>query len=319
MLAFDGVTKRFSHGVVANDGVTLHVEEGEVFGLLGHNGAGKTTLVNQLVGLLRPDEGSIRAAGIDAVAHPARVRRITSLQAQANAPLTGLTPRKAIELVGRMRGGDRRAVRERADELITTLQLQNWADRRADALSGGVNRLVSFCMAVVEPGRLVVLDEPTNDVDPVRRRLLWAEVRSLADRGCTVLLVTHNVTEAERAVDRVAVLDSGRVVALGPPSALKRSVADELRLEVVWEPGATVSAPPVEISCAVTSGHRSRYTLRHRELPEAAAWAQQRRAAGEVEEFSLGPASLEDVYIEIVGGLDGASTREAVTTGASAS
>jgi ABC-2 type transport system ATP-binding protein len=304
MLEFNEVVKRYRNGVVANDGVTFDVGDGEVFGLLGHNGAGKTTLVNQVVGLLRPDAGSITVAGVDAVAEPARARQLCSLQAQTNAPLTGVTPRKAIELVGRMRGGDRHAVRARTDELLHRLRLEPWADRRAQGLSGGVNRLVAFCMAVVVPGRLVVLDEPTNDVDPVRRRLLWHEVRQLADAGCTVVLVTHNISEAERAVDRIAILDDGRVVAIGTPSSLKRDVANEVRLEIVWEPDAVTETPPVTPSASVTSGRRSRFTMNQRHLTSIATWAQELRGAGRVEEFSVGPATLEDVYIELVGRLD---------------
>jgi ABC-2 type transport system ATP-binding protein len=304
MLDFDGVTKRYRNGVLANDGVAFQVADGEIFGLLGHNGAGKTTLVNQIVGLLRPDSGTITLAGIDAVAHPARARQLCSLQAQTNAPLTGITPRKAIELVGRMRGGSRRQVTARTDELLGRLRLEPWADRRAQGLSGGVNRLVAFCMAVVQPGRLVILDEPTNDVDPVRRRLLWQEVRALADRGCTVVLVTHNVTEAERAVDRIAILDEGKVVVSGSPAALKHDVADELRLEVVWEPGVPIAVPPVEVTASVSSGRRSRFTIHDGNLAEAAAWAQELRRRGHVEEFALGPATLEDVYIDLVGRLD---------------
>lgn len=304
MLEFEGVVKRYRNGVLANDGISFGVADGEVFGLLGHNGAGKTTLVNQIVGLLRPDAGSITVAGIDAVAEPARARQLCSLQAQTNAPLTGITPRTAIELVGRMRGGDRRGVRARTDELLERLRLEPWADRRAQGLSGGVNRLVAFCMAVVEPGRLVVLDEPTNDVDPVRRRLLWDEVRALADAGCTVVLVTHNVTEAERAVDRIAILDDGKVAAIGTPASLKQHVADEVRIELVWEIGTTPLPPPGEPTASVVSGRRSRFTMPDRHLTALVAWAQRLRTDGLIEEFGIGPATLEDVYIDLVGRLD---------------
>ena len=99
-------------------------------------------------------------------------------------------------------------------------------------------------MAAVAPGSLAILDEPTNDVDPVRRRHLWREVRALAQRGTTVLLVTHNVIEAERSVDRLAILDHGRVVAQGTPAELKTSTADELRLDLTLEPGARPPAIP---------------------------------------------------------------------------
>lgn len=159
-------------------------------------------------------------------------------------------------------------------------------------------------MAVVEPDRLVVLDEPTNDVDPVRRRLLWDEVRLLADAGCTVVLVTHNVTEAERAVDRIAILDDGKVAAIGTPASLKADVADEIRIELVWEIGATPVAPPAPPSASVESGRRSRFTMHQRHLVQLVEWAQGVRGDGLVEEFSIGPATLEDVYIDLVGRLE---------------
>ena len=123
------------------------------------------------------------------------------MQPQAQVPISGLTPRQAIDLTGRLRGGRPGIVRERTAALADALDIGEWMDTDAARLSGGVKRLVSFAMAAVVPGRLVVLDEPTNDVDPVRRRLLWASVRGLAEGGSSVLLVTHNVVEAERSVD----------------------------------------------------------------------------------------------------------------------
>src|SRR2546421_74762 len=104
--------------------------------------------------------------------------------------------------------------------------------------SCGVPRFVAFCMAAVVPGRVVILDEPTNDVDPLRRKLLWQQVRALADGGSAVVLVTHNVLEAERCVDRLAIVDHGRVLATGTPAALKADLGAPLRLEVVLEPGS---------------------------------------------------------------------------------
>jgi ABC-2 type transport system ATP-binding protein len=236
VLVIQGLRKRYGRGpkaVQANDGVDLRIGAGQVVGLLGHNGAGKTTLVNQVVGLALPDEGSITLTGVDAVARPDRARRLASVQAQANVPITGLTPRRAIDLVGRLRGGSRADVRRRTGDLLDALELGPWADVTAEKVSGGVARLAAFAMAVVAPGALVVLDEPTNDVDPVRRRLLWAEIRRVADEGAAVLLVTHNVREAETVVDRVTILDHGRVLADETPAGLV-AVSDGEGLEDVY-------------------------------------------------------------------------------------
>src|SRR5690625_4402212 len=176
-----GLTRRFGT-VVANDDISLRVRPGEVVGLLGHNGAGKTTLVSQVVGLLRPDAGSIRVGGTDAVAHPAAARRHVSLQAQAQAPIDGLTPRIAIQLAGRIRGLSVRQARAAAEELADELDIRPWLDQRAlpegGGLSGGIRRLTAFAMTVAAPTPLLVLDEPTNDIDASRRRLPWDAVRS---------------------------------------------------------------------------------------------------------------------------------------------
>lgn len=302
LLEVDAVTKRYRRAATpANDGVTLAVGAGEVYGLLGHNGAGKTTLVNQVIGLLKPDGGSIRIAGRDAVDDPAYARRLCSMQPQAQVPITGLTPRQAIETLGRLRGGDAAQVRTRTDRLIEVLELGEWSNTDGARLSGGVKRLVSFCMAAVVPGRLVILDEPTNDVDPVRRRLLWSQVRALADEGAAVLLVTHNVVEAERSVDRLAILDHGRVLTEGTPAELKSGIADDLNLELVLEPGADAPPVPAFASSFVTTGNRLVARVPARFGGEAAGWAQDLRRSSRVEEYALTPATLEDAYLALVG------------------
>jgi ABC-2 type transport system ATP-binding protein len=159
-------------------------------------------------------------------------------------------------------------------------------------------------MAAVAPGQVVILDEPTNDVDPVRRRLLWAQVRALADDGAAVLLITHNVVEAERAVDRLAILDHGRVLVEGSPSELKSGLADNLRLELVLEPGAESPRMASFVRRPTRNGHRLLTTVPAQLASEAAAWGQQLKRERAIEEFSLAPATLEDVYVELVGQAD---------------
>jgi ABC-2 type transport system ATP-binding protein len=309
LLEIDQVTKVYRTGLRANDGISLAIEEGEVFGLLGHNGAGKTTLVNQVVGLLKPTSGSIRIDGRDIVADPSLARRLCSCQAQAHVPIDGLTPRQAIDLLGQLRGGSAVEVRARRERLTDALDLGQWTDIDAARLSGGVRRLVAFAMAAVMPGRLVMLDEPTNDVDPVRRRLLWRQVRTLADHGAAVLLVTHNVIEAERSVDRLAILDEGRVIAEGTPAELKGKLGAALRLELVLDPEtAEVPVSPFGLS-AVAVGNRVMVGVPMDAAGDAVAWAERLQRAGLVEEFTLGPATLEDVYVALVGGAAAGSAR----------
>jgi ABC-2 type transport system ATP-binding protein len=304
LLEIENLTKVYRTGVRANDGIDLSIDSGEVFGLLGHNGAGKTTLVSQVVGLLKPTAGSIRIDGRDMIADPGLARRLCSFQAQSQVPIDGLTPRQAIELLGQLRGASATEVRRRRARLADALDLGEWLDVDAARLSGGVRRLVAFAMAAVAPGRLVMLDEPTNDVDPVRRRLLWQEVRSLADEGAAVLLVTHNVVEAERSVDRLAILDEGRVIAEGTPAELKAGLGAELRLELVIDPGASESPVSPFGRSVVPVGNRLMVGVPTDAAGPAVAWAESLQRAGTVEEFTLGPATLEDVYVALVGGLE---------------
>ena len=310
-LLVEDLHKRFGSGrrlVWANDGITMSVNAGEVVGLLGHNGAGKTTLVNQIVGLYRPYSGRIAVDGVDVVADPAAARRLVSVQAQENVPITGISPRKAVELVGRIRGGRRAAMRPRAKGLIDALDMGEWADRPAEKVSGGVARLSAFAMAVARPGALVVLDEPTNDVDPVRRQLLWDEVRRVADDGAAVLLVTHNVREAERAVDRLVILDRGRVIARGAPDDLIAARPHPVVLELTAPPG-TVLSPPPGLAVERSEGARTVVGVPAEQSTEAIAWASRLREDGVIERYSLEPVSLEEVYVGLAADGSGREAR----------
>jgi ABC-2 type transport system ATP-binding protein len=318
LLDMEELVKVYRNGTRANDGVSLAVAEGEVFGLLGHNGAGKSTLVNQVVGLLKPTSGTIRVDGRDLVADPGLARRLCSFQAQAQVPIDGLTPRQAIDLLGQLRGGSRADVERRRGHLVDALDLGEWLDIDAARLSGGVKRLVAFAMAAVTPGRLVMLDEPTNDVDPVRRRLLWRQVRSLADHGSAVLLVTHNVIEAERSVDRLAILDEGRVIADGTPSELKARLGAELRLELVLDPDAADLPKSPFGGSVVPVGNRVMVGVSKEEAGQAVSWAESLTRAHAVEEYTLGPATLEDVYVALVGGASAGAAEVEATFDATA-
>lgn len=303
MLDIENLVKSYGKGPRANDDVSLTVRAGEVVCLLGHNGAGKTTLVNQVAGLAKPTSGTIRVNGCDPVADPATVRRMVAVMPQAHAPLAGVSPRQAITAMGRIRGLSKADRKARADALIDALDLGDWADTVGERLSGGVRRLTAYAMAVVAPVDVVMLDEPTNDVDPVRRRLLWEHIRGLAEAGAAVLLVTHNVVEAERSVDRVVVLDSGKVVAQGTPDQLRERASGHLRLELNGPLLDRLPSPPAEMGATQPTARSSRWHMYQLEIEAAThalAWAQELRAASEIEEFSLSPISLEDVYMELV-------------------
>ncbi|MFI0219607.1 ABC transporter ATP-binding protein [Streptomyces lydicus] len=290
--------------VRANDGITLDVRRGEIFGLLGPNGAGKSTLVRQLTGLLRPDSGSIAALGHDLVRHPERAARLLGYLGQESTALDEMTVALAVETTGRLRGLATRAARAERDAVVEELGLTGLAGRALKKLSGGQRRLACVATALIGERPLLVLDEPTTGMDPVARRAVWAAVdRRRAERGATVVLVTHNVLEAESVLDRVAVIDRGRVIACDTPGGLKDRVSDEVRLELVWRDRPPLDVPEVAAlePAARVSGRR--WTLR---LPADRARAAVAAVAGgpafaALDDFTLATPSLEDVYLALGG------------------
>jgi ABC-2 type transport system ATP-binding protein len=298
----DNLVKVFDGGAPpANDGLTLEVSPGEVYGLLGPNGAGKSTLVKQVMGLLKPTSGSILLGDYDLVADPAVARQLCCYLPQAQMPIDSFKAREAVEIAGRIRGASSAEIRRRSDELMSALEIEEWADTFGAKLSGGVRRLVGFAMATVCPGPIVFLDEPTNDVDPMRRRLLWERIRAVAGEGSAVFLVTHNVLEAEKSVDRLAIINEGRLVAEGTPSSLKAEDRGCMRMLVMLVPGAPDPVAPGFVTSITRVGHNLATVVAEQDVGKAIEWAQGLIASGQAEEYALGATSLEDVYIRLTG------------------
>jgi ABC-2 type transport system ATP-binding protein len=290
--------------VRANDAIDLDIREGEIFGLLGPNGAGKSTLVRQLTGLLRPDAGTIDVLGHDLVRHPDLASRLIGYLGQESTALDELTVALAAETTARLRGLAAPAARAERDAVLDELGLTAIASRPLKKLSGGQRRLACFAAALVGERRLLVLDEPTTGMDPVARRAVWAAVdRRRAERGVTALVVTHNVIEAETVLDRVAVIDGGRVIACDTPTGLKALVADEVRLELMWRDVVPLHLPEIAALHGMAAVGGRRWTLR---LPQERARAAIAEVTGgpafaALDDFTLATPSLEDVYLALGG------------------
>ncbi len=297
----ENVTKTYDGEVFANDAITIEVEPGEVYGLLGPNGAGKTTFVKQVIGLLKPTSGSIRVGPYDLVEDPDVARQLCSYLPQAQMPIQSFKMHEAVHITGLIRGGPSDAVRARGDALIEALDLTEWRDTLGHKLSGGVRRLVGFIMTTVWPGKIVILDEPTNDVDPRRRRLLWDQIRLLGSDGAAVFLVTHNVLEAEKAVDRLAIINEGRLIAQGTPSSLKLDDRGRLRLQLMLRPGNGIPELPGLVQHHARVGNNLMMVIDETDAGAGIAWAQQMMEAEVAEEYALGATTLEDVYIRLTG------------------
>lgn len=297
--AVTGLVRRYD-GVAVNDDIDLTVRAGEVFGLLGPNGAGKTTLVRQLVGLLRPDAGEIRLFD-----RPVDRRLVASAVAylpQADVAIADLSVRRAIETTAVLRGLGRGGARAAAAAILDELSLHAVAEKPVGRLSGGQRRIASFATVLAGDRPVLVLDEPTTGLDPISRRAVWAAIeRRRAERGASVLLVTHNVLEAETVLDRVAVLDAGRVLACDTPGRLKARLGDALRLELVWRDDPPSGDPVVADlgARAVVHGRRWQLRLPADEARAALAALTAGPALEALDDFTLATPSLEDVYVSL--------------------
>ncbi|MDA0256285.1 MAG: ATP-binding cassette domain-containing protein [Chloroflexi bacterium] len=228
-IAARGLRMEFGGGIVAVDGIDVHVREGEIFGFLGPNGAGKTTTVRMLTTLLRPTAGSATVAGFDLRREQLAIRRSIGVALQ-EAGLDALaTSRELLKLQAQLFGIRGRDATRRASELLELVGLVDAADRQVRTYSGGMKRRLDLASALVHEPRVLFLDEPTEGLDPASRQTVWQEVTRLNEvLGVTVFLTTHYMEEADRLADRLAIIDHGRIVAEGTPAALKASIAGDV-------------------------------------------------------------------------------------------
>jgi ABC-2 type transport system ATP-binding protein len=290
--------------VVANAGIDLDVAAGEVFGLLGPNGAGKTTLVRHLVGLARPDSGTVRLLGRDVAGDRTWAARCVAYLGQDEPALAELPVRVAVETTARLRGLPRREAARATSAVLDELALGPLRDRPLVRLSGGQRRLACVAAALAAGRPILVLDEPTTGLDPVARRSVWAALaRRRVEQGSTVVLVTHNVLEAEAVLDRVTIIDRGSVIACDTPGRLKAAVSDEVRLELVWRHDPPVDDPLLAAVSAdsVTAGRRWSVRLPQAEARELLDRVMAGPLLRDIDDFTLATPSLEDVYLALGG------------------
>jgi ABC-2 type transport system ATP-binding protein len=239
-----GLRKAFGRQIVL-DGLDLQVLPGEVFALLGPNGAGKTTTINVLTTLTKPDSGSATVGGIDVLRDPEKVTQRISLTGQSAAVDDVLTGTENLVMLGRLSGLSGTRAKTRAGELLDRFGLTDAAGKRVGAYSGGMRRRLDLALSFVVTPEVLFLDEPTTGLDTRSRRELWEVIRSLADAGTTVFLTTQYLEEADQLADRIAVLDSGRVVALGTANELKGRVGGDT-VELHDEHGGLVREVPTD-------------------------------------------------------------------------
>jgi ABC-2 type transport system ATP-binding protein len=293
----------------AVDGINFDVAEGELFGFLGPNGAGKTTTIRILATLLRATSGTARVAGIDVAESPHEVRKRLGLALQQTTLDAFSTGRETLELAGRMHRLPGPEIRRRADDLLELMTLSKVANKLTGTYSGGMKRRLDLASALMHRPELLILDEPTEGLDPQSRSALWEELERINQAGTTMMLTTHYMEEADRLCRRLAIIDNGQIVVDGSPADLKRSVgADTVVLEVSAADGdgivehirarlegivesEAVVAHPVGVSLAVPNA-------------SAAIPAVLRRLEGDGVEISglrMSQPSLDDVFMKYTG------------------
>lgn len=214
-----GLVKRFED-VTAVDGLSFEVAAGEIFGLLGPNGAGKSTTINILSGLLEPTSGDAIVLGYDVRSESTDIKERIGVCPQEPAYYSHLTGRENVELIADLHLMPKNERRMRTDALLDLVGLGEASNRRVGKYSGGMIRRTSLAMALVHEPELAFLDEPTVGMDPQSRRATWDLIRSLQERGSTVILTTHYIEEAQALADRVGIIDNGRLIALDTPGSL---------------------------------------------------------------------------------------------------
>jgi ABC-2 type transport system ATP-binding protein len=295
-----GLVKAYNGRAVV-DGLTFSVNAGEVFALLGPNGAGKTTTVEILEGYRRSDAGSVKVLGLDPHREGRKLKPRIGLMLQQGGLFPQITPREALHLFAAFYPHA-----EDPEDLLEQLQLTEFATTRFRQLSGGQKQRLSLGLALVGRPQLVFLDEPTAAMDPQARRATWTIIRSLQERGTTVLLTTHFMEEAEQLASRVAIVDRGKLVALDSPQGLRRSVAHEIRFLsqpiVLAEHVAAALGLPLS---AVERENDGTMVLRVEPTPgrvaELTAWLATQNAL--LTELRAGSRSLEQAFLTLTGGL----------------
>lgn len=230
VIVADGLTRRFGD-VVAVDGLSLKVYPGEIFGFLGHNGAGKTTTVRLLNGVLAPSQGSARVLGFEPVGEGPELRRRTGILTETPSLDERLTGRENLAIYADLYGVPQAEVADRVEYLLNGFELAGRAEEKAGNYSRGMKQRLALARALLHEPEILFLDEPTSGLDPVATRRVQELIAHLShEEHRTVFLCTHNLAEAQKLCDRVAVLEHGRLVALGTPAELARQLGRSQRL-----------------------------------------------------------------------------------------
>lgn len=225
----EGLTKVFNSHLVAVDHVNFSVKHGEIFGFLGPNGAGKTTTINMLITILKPTEGKASVLGFDIAKQNTEVRNVIGVVPQEYTADEDLTATENILLCADLYGIPRKVAKDRAMDLLKLVELTEFKDKRVQTFSGGMRRRLELACGLINRPKMLFLDEPTLGLDVQTRTATWNYIRKLKNEyGMTLFMTTHYLEEADALCDRIAIIDHGKIVVVGPPEELKHNLGGDL-------------------------------------------------------------------------------------------
>ncbi|HWN48316.1 MAG TPA: ABC transporter ATP-binding protein [Xanthobacteraceae bacterium] len=292
----DGLSKRYGR-TVALDGVSLAIRPNELFALLGPNGAGKTTLIHILCTILAPDAGTVTLAGFDVVRQPRKARQNLGVVFQEPSVDDRLTVFENLNFHGLVYQVPAAIRRQRIDELLALVELENWRHALVRSLSSGMKRRVEIARALIHDSAVLILDEPTSGLDAQSRERIWAYLMRLRqERALTIIVTTHYIEEVE-GCDRICIIDHGRILAIDTPAALKAAHGREL-IRIIPDDPATADAIRASYPAAMT-GSDGNIVIEADGAAVAEAFLKQ--FGGRVRRLSIDSPSLESVFLSLTG------------------
>lgn len=280
---------------MALSNITLKVEDGKIFTLLGRNGAGKTTLVRICATQLLPSSGSAQVLGFDIISEPDKIRNRITVIPQEGRPLRALTPWDHVYNWLRLHGLDKNEARKRSEQILLDFDLYTVRNIAAMNLSGGMKQKILVAMSMATDADLLFLDEPTIGLDPISRRQVWKSIKKRKEEGKTVFLTTHYMDEAESLADEIAIIDKGAVVETGTVRSLKEKIPQNVRMDISKD-GADVELIKTFGSVIDTGSNFLRVFTYQSNIQELSHLAIKMNLF-----FTVSPITLDDVFVYLVG------------------